>query len=70
LRKNIWIAPTILAVLVLGSSATAFYKSSDPVVVREGYYNFYHDATLVLASLGLVLLSISITMIVRRLGGS
>jgi GH24 family phage-related lysozyme (muramidase)/uncharacterized protein YjbI with pentapeptide repeats len=64
-----WLIPSILGIVSLGGGAAAFYKSTDPVVVREGYYDFFFHTSIVLAVIGLVLVSLSIAMILRRLGG-
>jgi ABC-type multidrug transport system permease subunit len=61
------IVSSLLTVLCLAGAAALYYKSSDPVVVREGDYLLYQDLTIILAAVGVILLSSAIGLVVAAI---
>ncbi len=53
----------------LGVAAAAFTKSHDPNVIRNGFLSDYTNLSLLFAVFGILFVSISVWLIMKRLGG-
>ncbi len=64
-----WILLSIVGIISLGVAAGAYYKSKDLSVIRNGLQPDYAAASIVTAVIGFVVVSISMWLMMRRLGG-
>ncbi|MEI9904964.1 MAG: hypothetical protein WDN06_14115 [Asticcacaulis sp.] len=61
---------SIIGLGCLGVAAAAFTKSHDPVVIRNGFLSDYTHLSLVFAVFGILFVSISVWLIMKRLVAS
>ncbi len=64
-----WILLSIVGIISLGVAAGAYYKSKDLSVIRDGLQPDLEAVSIVTAVIGLVLVSLSMWLMMRRLGG-
>ncbi len=64
-----WILLSIVGIISLGVAAGAYYKSKDLSVIRDGLQPDLAAVSIVTAVIGFVLVSISMWLMMRRLGG-
>ena len=64
-----WILLSIVGIISLGVAAGAYYKSKDLSVIRNGLQPDLAAVSIVTAVIGFVLVSISMWLMMRRLGG-
>ena len=64
-----WILISIVGIISLGVAAGAYYKSKDLSVIRDGLQPDLAAVSIVTAVIGFVLVSISMWLMMRRLGG-
>ena len=60
---------SVIGLGCLGVAAAAYTKSHDPMVIRNGFFNDYTSLSLIMAVLGVLFVSISVYLIMKRLGG-
>ena len=64
-----WIFISVLGLASLGVAAAAYYKSKDMTVIRNGFFHDYMMLSVITATVGILLVSVSVWLIMRRLGG-
>jgi len=64
-----WIFISGIGLGCLGVAAGAYYKSKDLAVIRNGAFGDYMTWSIVMAAVGILCVSISVWLIMRRLGG-
>jgi GH24 family phage-related lysozyme (muramidase) len=64
-----WIIISTIGLGCLGVAAGAYYKSKDLTVIRNGAFGDYMTWSIVMAAIGILCVSISVWLIMRRLGG-
>ncbi|MDI7775038.1 lysozyme [Asticcacaulis sp. EMRT-3] len=64
-----WIFISGLGLGCLGVAAGAYYKSRDAVVIRNGAVPDYMTWSVVMAAVGILCVSVSLWLIMKRLGG-
>lgn len=64
-----WIMLSLVGIISLGFAAGAYYKSRDLSVIRNGLQQDMEAASIVTAVIGFVLVSTSMWLMMRRLGG-
>lgn len=64
-----WILLSIVGIISLGVAAGAYYKSKDLSVIRNGLQPDLAAVSIITAVIGFVLVSISMWLMMRRLGG-
>ena len=64
-----WILLSIVGIISLGVAAGAYYKSKDLSVIRDGLQPDLAAVSIVTAVIGFVLVSVSMWLMMRRLGG-
>ena len=70
LLDTVWmLIISFLGLGCLGVAAAAYIKSHDPAVIRNGFLNDYVSLSLVMAICGVLFVSISVWLIMKRLGG-
>ncbi|MEI9904289.1 MAG: hypothetical protein WDN06_10130 [Asticcacaulis sp.] len=60
---------SVIGLGCLGVAAAAFTKSHDPNVIRNGFLSDYTNLSLLFAVFGILFVSISVWLIMKRLGG-
>jgi hypothetical protein len=64
-----WILLSIVGIVSLGVAAGAYYKSKDLSVIRNGLQPDLALVSIITAVIGFVLVSTSMWLMMRRLGG-
>ena len=64
-----WIFISVLGLASLGVAAASYYKSKDMTVIRNGFFHDYMMLSIITATVGILLVSVSVWLIMRRLGG-
>ena len=64
-----WIMLSLIGIISLGVAAGAYYKSRDLSVIRNGLQQDMEAVSIVTAVIGFVLVSTSMWLMMRRLGG-
>lgn len=64
-----WVATSTLGLAAIGGSTAAYYRSNSDSVVQSGMELDFMSLSIILAVAGMVLVCISVTLILKRLGG-
>ncbi|WP_050808324.1 glycoside hydrolase family protein [Asticcacaulis biprosthecium] len=69
LRTMKWIFVSGLGLLSLGVAAASWFKFQDPTAVRNGMAGDFKTLSIVAAAVGIFFVSVSVWLIMKRLGG-
>jgi len=64
-----WVFISLIGMGSLGVAAASYWKSRDPTVIRNGFFHDYMTLSVITAAVGILCVSISVWLIMRRLGG-
>ncbi|MBW8882778.1 MAG: hypothetical protein JF615_15565, partial [Asticcacaulis sp.] len=64
-----WIFFSAIGLAALGVAAAAYFKSKDPSVLRIGAFDDYMKVSVISAAIGIFFVSVSVWLIMKRLGG-